>query len=77
MLRIRLTRIGAKKKPAYRIVVIEKSNARDGRFVEVLGHYNPKRKPIDLKLDKEKYAYWISKGAQPSDTVRGLLAKAG
>lgn len=77
LLRIRLTRMGAKKKPAYRIVVIEKSSARDGRFIEVLGHYNPKKKPVDLKLDKEKYAYWVSKGAQPSETVRGLMTKVG
>ena len=75
MLTIRLTRTGTKKKPAYRVVVIEKSRARDGRFIEILGHYNPKRDATVVKLDKEKYDYWISKGAQPSETVRSLVRK--
>ena len=72
MLKIRLCRTGSKKKPSYRIVVIEKSRARDGRFIEVLGHYEPKKNPATFKLDKEKYAYWEAKGAQPSDTVKSL-----
>lgn len=75
MLAIRLTRMGTKKKPAYRVVVIEKSKARDGRFIEVLGHYNPRRDETIVNLDKEKYNYWISKGAQPSETVRSLVRK--
>jgi len=72
LLKIRLCRTGSKKKPSYRIVVIEKSRARDGRFIEVLGHYEPKKNPATFKLDKEKYAYWEAKGAQPSDTVKSL-----
>jgi len=73
LLKIRLSRKGSKKKPSYRIVVIEKSRARDGRFIEVLGHYDPKKNPSNLKLDKEKYAYWLAKGAQPSDTVKSFV----
>ncbi len=75
MLAIRLTRTGAKKKPHYRVVVIEKERARDGRFVEILGHYNPTAKPIELKLDQERIQYWISKGAQPSPTVSRLMSR--
>jgi small subunit ribosomal protein S16 len=67
--------MGSKKKPTYRIVVIEKSTARNGRFVEVLGHYDPKPATPIIQLDKEKYGYWISKGAQPSSTVRSFLSK--
>lgn len=77
MLKIRLTLVGSKKRPKYRIVVIEKSRARDGRYVDVLGQYDPKKNPATLNLDKEKYAYWVSKGAQPSDTVRSFLKKVG
>lgn len=76
MLAIRLTRHGAKKKPSYRVVVAEKSAKRDGRFVEIVGHYNPCREPIELKLDHERISYWIAKGAQPSDTVRNLITKS-
>ena len=75
MLTIRLTRMGTRMKPAYRVVVVEKSRARDGRFLEVLGHYNPKRDATVVDLKKEKYDYWISKGAQPSETVRSLVRK--
>ncbi len=75
MLTIRLTRMGAKKKPAYRIVVIEKAAARDGRFVEVLGHYNPKPATPVIQLNKERYQYWVGKGAQPSATVRSFISK--
>lgn len=77
MLRVRLTRTGSTKKPSYRVVVIEKSRARDGRFIEVLGHYDPKKNPSYFALDKERYAYWISKGAQPTDTVRSFLKRIG
>jgi small subunit ribosomal protein S16 len=70
---IRLTRRGAKKKPHYRVVVIEKANARDGRFVEILGHYNPRTNPAEVVLTRERVDYWLSRGAQPSDTVRGIL----
>ncbi len=76
MLRIRLTRTGAKKKPRYRVVVIERERARDGRFLEILGHYNPGVKPIELKVDRERAQYWITRGAQPSLTVSRLLRAA-
>jgi small subunit ribosomal protein S16 len=71
-----LTRQGAKKKPFYRVVVADKTAKRDGRFVEIVGHYNPCREPIELKLDHERISYWIAKGAQPSDTVRNLITKS-
>jgi small subunit ribosomal protein S16 len=70
---IRLTRIGARKKPRYRVVVMEKERARDGRPVETVGYYNPMTKPSTIELKRERVDYWVSKGAQPSDTVRGLL----
>lgn len=70
---IRLARTGAKKKPSYRVVVIEKARARDGRFVEIVGHYNPRKKPAELVLKRERIEYWLSHGAQPSDTVRSFL----
>lgn len=73
MLVIRLTRIGAKKKPSYRVVVIEKERARDGRPVEAVGFYNPLTNPSTIQLQRDRIDYWIGKGAQPSDTVRGLL----
>ncbi len=73
MLVIRLTRIGAKKKPRYRVVVIEKEKARDSKPVEIVGFYDPLTKPTTVKLEQERIDYWIGKGAQPSDTVRGLL----
>lgn len=76
MLRIRLTRMGAKKKPFYRVVVTERRQARDGRFVEVLGHYDPGTNPplVDLQLDRVKH--WLECGAQPSETVHSLIRKA-
>ena len=76
MLRIRLARTGAKKKPSYRIVVIAGEKARDGRFLEILGHYNPCRNPPAVVFDIERANYWISKGAQPSETIQSLLKKA-
>jgi len=76
LLAIRLTRHGAKKKPFYRVVVADREAKRDGRFVEIVGHYNPCREPIELKLDHERISYWLSKGAQPSDTVRNLITKS-
>ncbi|MEW5979174.1 MAG: 30S ribosomal protein S16 [Acidobacteriota bacterium] len=75
MLKIRLTRIGKTKKPFYRVVVIEESRARNGRYLEVLGHYDPKKNPSDVRLDRQKYDYWVAKGAQPSETVRSFLKK--
>jgi small subunit ribosomal protein S16 len=70
---IRLARTGAKKKPHYRVVVIEKANARDGRFVEIVGHYDPRKEPAEIVLKRERIDYWMGKGAKPSDTVRGFL----
>lgn len=75
MLSIRLTRMGAKKKPFYRIVVTEKRSKRDGRFVESVGYYDPCRNPADVKIDHERVSYWIKRGAQPSDTVRSLITR--
>ena len=77
MLKIRLRRMGAKKAPFYRIVVADSRAPRGGAFVEELGYYNPVADPIELKVDTEKAAEWIRKGAQPTDTGRGLLKKSG
>ncbi len=73
MLRIRLTRVGKKKQPTYRIVVIEKKNARDGSFIEIVGHYNPRQEPAAITMKTDRIQYWLSKGAQPSDTVRSFI----
>ena len=73
MLAIRLTRMGAKKHPFYRIVVTEKEHKRDGRFLEIVGHYNPCRQPVEVKLDHDRISYWLKNGAQPSLTVRRLI----
>jgi len=75
MLSIRLRRVGTTKKPHYRVVVADSQAWRDGRFVEVLGHYDPRRDPAVVKIDSARASYWIGKGAQPSDTVRSLLKK--
>ena len=75
MLAIRLRRTGSTKRPYYRVVVADSREPRDGRFVEVLGHYDPRRDPAVVKIDAERAQYWIGKGAQPSDTVRSLLKK--
>ncbi|HEY3739537.1 MAG TPA: 30S ribosomal protein S16 [Bryobacteraceae bacterium] len=73
MLMIRLARFGTKKKPTYRVVVIEKERARDSRAVEVVGHYNPISKPKVIKLEHERIAHWMKNGAQPSETVAKLM----
>ena len=73
MLSIRLARIGKKKKPFYRVVVIEKSRPRNGRTLEVVGTYDPLQKPALVKLDAERVNYWLGCGAQPSDTVRSFF----
>jgi small subunit ribosomal protein S16 len=70
---IRLARIGKKKHPFYRVVVTEKTRPRNGRFVEIVGTYDPQKKPAAVQLDRERVDYWMSKGAQPSDTVRSFL----
>ena len=74
MLAIRLARAGAKKKPSYRVVVINKRNARDGKNIEIVGHYNPTRDPIELSLESERINHWLNEGAQASVTVRRLIA---
>ena len=74
--KIRLARHGAKKHPVYRVVVADSHFARDGRFIEEIGTYDPLTEPATIKIDMERAKYWISNGAQPTDTVRGLLKKA-
>lgn len=73
MLSIRLARVGKKKKPSYRVVVIDKRRPRNGRFVEIVGTYDPLKNPAEIKLDGERIQYWLGRGAQPSDTVRSFL----
>src|SRR5579864_9211166 len=73
VLTIRLSRIGKKKKPFYRVVVIERTRPRDGRIKEAVGTYDPLKKPAEIKLDAERIKHWIGLGAQPSDTVRSFL----
>lgn len=75
MLMIRLARFGAKKKPTYRLVVIEKERARNGRAVEVVGHYNPVAQPTQVVLKHDRIDYWMKNGAQPSDRVKYLISK--
>ena len=73
---IRLRRAGRTKKPAYRVVVADSRSPRDGRFIEIIGHYNPLSDPPTLKIEMDKADAWIKKGAQPSGTVKTLLARA-
>jgi small subunit ribosomal protein S16 len=75
--KIRLKRIGATKKPFYRVVVADSRYPRDGRFIEEIGTYNPLVNPVDFKVDAEKAQKWIKNGAQPTDTVKSLLKKSG
>jgi small subunit ribosomal protein S16 len=75
--RIRLTRVGAKKQPSYRLVVADARSARDSRAIETIGHYNPRTEPIELNVDETKAKEWLAKGAQPSDTVVRLFKQAG
>ena len=77
MVKIRLKRMGMKKKPFYRLVVTDSRTPRDGRFIEEIGYYNPVSQPADLKIDAERAKYWIGTGAQPTETVRSLLKKGG
>ncbi|MCJ2166150.1 MULTISPECIES: 30S ribosomal protein S16 [unclassified Pseudodesulfovibrio] len=76
-MKIRLTRMGSKKRPFYRVVALDSTVRRDGRPVEYLGHYNPMVEPNEVVLDVEKIEKWLAKGAEPSNTVRSLLKKAG
>jgi small subunit ribosomal protein S16 len=75
--RIRLTRVGARKQPTYRVVVADARSARDSRAIETIGHYNPRTDPIELNIDAEKASKWLAQGAQPSDTVARLFRSAG
>lgn len=75
--KIRLKRMGAKKAPFYRVVVADSRYPRDGRFIEELGYYNPTTNPAEIKIDVEKAQTWIKNGAQPTETVKSLLKKAG
>ena len=75
--KIRLRRMGAKKAPFYRIVVADSRYPRDGRFIEEIGYYNPQTEPVDLKVNVEAAKKWVANGAQPTDTVKALLKKAG
>ena len=77
MVKIRLTRIGAKKAPCYRVVVADSRYPRDGRFIDLVGTYNPMTDPVEVKLDAEKAKAWIAKGAQPTETVKALFKKNG
>jgi small subunit ribosomal protein S16 len=75
--RIRLTRVGATKQPAYRVVVSDSRNARDGRSIETIGHYNPRTDPVQVSIDEDRARKWLAQGAKPSNTVARLLRQAG
>lgn len=77
MVRIRLRRVGAKKQPSYRVVVADQRTARDGRFIENLGHYNPRTDPPTVEIDEERAKYWLSVGARPSKAVARMLENMG
>ena len=77
MVKIRLRRMGAKKTPFYRVVVADSRYPRDGRFIEVIGTYNPMTEPAEIKIDNEKAQAWLKNGAQPTETVKALLKKSG
>ncbi len=77
MVKLRLLRMGSKKQPSYRIVAADSRAPRDGRFIEVVGFYNPLTDPAEVKLDEEKVMKWLNNGAQPTDTVRSILSKEG
>jgi small subunit ribosomal protein S16 len=77
MVKIRLQRVGAKKKPAYRVVVADSRSPRDGAFVEIIGHYDPRTEPPTINLKQEKTLEWLNRGAKPTQTVATLLSKSG
>ena len=77
MVRIRLFRVGAKKQPSYRVVVSDQRSPRDGRFIEIIGHYNPRTEPPTEVIQEGRALYWLSKGAQPSDAVLRMLKHLG
>lgn len=75
--KIRLKRMGMKKKPFYRVVVADIRSPRNGRFIEEIGYYDPMKSPAEIKIDNERAKYWLGNGAQPTDTTRILLKKSG
>ncbi|MBQ7704743.1 MAG: 30S ribosomal protein S16 [Selenomonadaceae bacterium] len=77
VVKIRLNRMGAKRQPFYRLVVADSRSPRDGRFIEIVGNYDPTKNPAVVNIDEEKVISWIKNGAQPTDTVRSLLSKQG
>jgi small subunit ribosomal protein S16 len=77
VLRIRLHRTGKRKQPSYRVVVADQRSPRDGRFVEIIGHYNPLTNPSQIALDEERALHWLAKGAQPSESATALLKRTG
>ena len=77
MVKIRLTRLGSHKKPFYRVIVTDSKTRRDGPFIEILGTYDPLKEPSEIKLDLERAKSWLEKGAQPTDTARKLMQRAG
>jgi small subunit ribosomal protein S16 len=77
LVKIRLTRLGAHKRPVYRLIVADSRARRDGPFIEILGTYDPLKEPSEIKVDLEKARLWLQKGAQPTDTARKLMQKAG
>ena len=77
MIKLRLRRMGAKRQPSYRIVAADVRSPRDGRFIEIVGFYNPQTDPYTLQVNTERAKYWIEHGAQPTETVRSLLVKSG
>ncbi len=75
--KMRLTRIGAKKAPFYRVIIADSRSPRDGRFIDTIGTYNPLTNPVEIKIDAEKAKKWLGNGAQPTETVKALLKKSG
>ena len=76
MVRIRLRREGSKNNPYYKVVVADQRSPRDGKFIEIIGNYDPKKKDVNYKIDLSRAEYWISKGAQPTETVHSFIKKA-
>ncbi len=77
MVRIRLARVGAKKQPSYRVVVADQRSPRDGRFIEIIGHYNPRTEPATMVVKEERAIFWLERGAQPTEAVVRILDKTG
>ena len=75
--KMRLTRTGAKKAPTYRVIVADSRSPRDGRFIEEIGHYNPRKEPVEIVINEERAKVWLKNGAQPTETVKALLKKSG